>query len=99
MIVEYIRYLRTDSASFLSERQRIVPFSAFQSDRASPRLVSAHTASHDPPVTLPPLHLAGRQWDEGYRAVLELVVGQPTDVRTIRSHDVNLTVRLAVVRV
>src|SRR5262245_57277892 len=51
-------YLRTDSASFLSERQRIVSFSAFQADSASPRSVSAHTASRDPPVTLPPLHLA-----------------------------------------
>src|SRR5215470_5465819 len=51
-------YLRTDGASFLSERQRIVSFSAFQSDSASPRFVSAHTASRDPPVTLSPLHLA-----------------------------------------
>ena len=50
-------YLRTDSASFLSERQRILSFSAFQADSASPRFVSAHTASRDPPVTLPPLHL------------------------------------------
>jgi hypothetical protein len=50
--------LRTDSPSFLSERQRIVSFSAFQADSALPRFVSAHTASRDPPVTLPSLHLA-----------------------------------------
>src|SRR5262249_50600616 len=49
--------LRTDSASFLSERQRVVSFSAFQADSASPRFASAHTASRGPPVTLPPLHL------------------------------------------
>src|SRR5262252_678625 len=51
-------YLRTDSASFLSERQRIVSFSAFQADSASPRFVAAQSASRDPPVTHPPLHLA-----------------------------------------
>src|SRR5215813_12420688 len=51
-------YVRTDSASFLSERQRIVSFSAFQADSASPRFVSAQSASRDPPVILPPLHLA-----------------------------------------
>src|SRR5215510_9099760 len=51
-------YLRTDSASFLSERQRFVSFSAFQADSASPRFVSAQSASRDPPVTLPPLHPA-----------------------------------------
>src|SRR5438105_2744793 len=50
--------LRADSASFLSERQCIVSFSAVQAESASQRSVSAHTASHDPPVTLPPLHLA-----------------------------------------
>lgn len=50
--------MRTDSTSFLSERQRIVSFSAFQAGSASPRFVSAHTASRDPLVTLPPLHLA-----------------------------------------
>src|SRR5262249_42336607 len=44
--------------SAVSERQRIVSFSAFQADSASPRFVSAHTASRDPPVILPPLHLA-----------------------------------------
>src|SRR5262249_20609805 len=44
--------------SAVSERQRIVSFSAFQADSASPRFVSAHTASRDPPVTLPPRHLA-----------------------------------------
>jgi hypothetical protein len=31
-------FLRTDSASFLSERQRIVSFSAFRADSASPPL-------------------------------------------------------------
>src|SRR5262249_55583485 len=51
-------HLRTDSASFLSERQRIVSFSAFQANSAWPRFVSAHIASRDPPVTLPPLHQA-----------------------------------------
>src|SRR6516162_3838422 len=50
--------MRTDSALFLSERQRIVSFSAFQADSASPRFVSAQSASRDPPVILPPLHLA-----------------------------------------
>jgi hypothetical protein len=50
-------YVRTGSASFLSERQRIVSFSAFQADSASPCFVSAHTATRDAPVTLPPLHL------------------------------------------
>jgi hypothetical protein len=50
--------VRTDSASFLSERQRIVSISAFQADSASPRFVSAQSASRDPPVTLPPLHPA-----------------------------------------
>src|SRR5262249_35296594 len=44
--------------SAVSERQRIVSFSAFQADSASPRFVSAQSASRDPPVTLPPLHLA-----------------------------------------
>jgi hypothetical protein len=33
--------VRTDSASFLSERQRIVSVSAFQAESASPRIVSA----------------------------------------------------------
>jgi len=51
-------YLRTDSASFLSDRQRIVSLSAFEADIASPRSVSAHTVSTNPPLTLPPLHLA-----------------------------------------
>src|SRR5262249_17247545 len=53
-----IDQVRPDSASFLSERQRIVSFSAFRADSASPRFVSAHPASRDPPVPLPPLHLA-----------------------------------------
>jgi hypothetical protein len=50
--------MRTDSALFLSERQRIVSFSAFQADSASPRVVSAQSASRDPPVIVPPRHMA-----------------------------------------
>src|SRR5262245_951983 len=50
--------VRTESASFLSQRERIVSFSAFRADSASPRFVSAQSASRDPPVTLPPLHFA-----------------------------------------
>jgi hypothetical protein len=53
-----LAYVRTDSASFLSERQRIVSSSALQAGSASPRFVSAQSASRDPPVTLPPLHVA-----------------------------------------
>ena len=50
--------MRTDSASILSERQRIVLFSALRADSASRRFVSARSASRDSPVILPPLHLA-----------------------------------------
>jgi hypothetical protein len=49
--------LRTDSASFLSDRQRIVSLSAFQADSASLRSVSARTISGDPSVTLPVFRL------------------------------------------
>src|SRR6516225_5888199 len=52
-----VGWVRTDSASFLSERQRIVSFSGCQADSASSRFVSAQSASRDPPVILPPLHL------------------------------------------
>jgi hypothetical protein len=41
--------LRTDSASFLSDRQRIVSLSVFLADSASLRFVSALTFSGNPP--------------------------------------------------
>lgn len=36
----------------------MVSFSSFLTDRASPRFVSAHTASRDPPVSFPSIQLA-----------------------------------------
>jgi hypothetical protein len=52
------RYLLTDSASILSDRQRIASLSACPGDSASLRFVSVRTSSGTPAVTLPTLRLA-----------------------------------------
>ena len=51
-------YLRTDSASFLFDRQRIVSLLALRTDSASLRFVASGAFSHDPSDPLPPLSRA-----------------------------------------
>jgi hypothetical protein len=47
--------LRTDSASLLADRQRIVSFQALRTDSASLRLVAACAFSRDTSIVLSPL--------------------------------------------